>query len=178
MSNSSVRFIFCKSGSVKFAVERIGQDKVSLLALSNRGRQTAEDDPVMCECERYSNWRGSAVCTCATDRPNWWGMLTQWRAVLMLWVCRDQVALSPLLSGSSDFWLQAELISWRMQLLFNRVFQSLTAHLRISDCTSPPPSAPPSSALTWLIYPSLEAVLFSFHSGVIQAFPLQEMFVI
>lgn len=36
-------------------------------------------------------------------------------------------------------------------LLFNRVFQSLTTHLRTSDCTSPlPPSsaaAPPSSAL-------------------------------
>lgn len=82
--------------------------------------------------------------------------------------------------------MQAELISWRrMQFFFSPVFQSRLTHLRISNCTCPPPPPrPPFSASTPLpctdLAPSLslEAVPFFFYLGLIQAFPLQEMFVI
>lgn len=83
----------------------------------------------------------------------------------MLWVC---VPLAP-----------AHWISLVKDAVFNRIFQSLTGHLRTR--TVPPPLLPLlpllCPVLTWLSL-SLEAVRFSFHSGVIQAFPLQEMFVI
>lgn len=64
--------------------------------------------------------------------------------------CVDVAGLQRL-SGPLTSPLRLFVTESRAHLLFNRVFQSLTTHLRTSDCTSPlPPSsaaAPPSSAL-------------------------------
>lgn len=95
-----------------WVTEEDGLLKMSLLCVNVSGTVTEEHLLYVCVLQAdligEACWPSGGPCWCCGSAE------TKWPSHL------SSHALS-------DFWLQAELISWRMQLLFNRVFQSLTA---------------------------------------------------
>lgn len=129
-------YYFCKSGSVKLVLEL--------------------QDPGMSICECCSSRRGSTV-----QRPDLIGEWCGPRGQLLMWVLRDQVALSPLLSCC--LWQKAELIF--SSLMSIRASPPYSEHL-----TAPPLLLPPMlllcPILTWISTSCWKLSSFRFMRGL------------